>query len=63
MSEMTNLNMEQINEGIADRSDVFYWQTDRKVDPEQAGHIWADRHRYFTDHELIDDVNGVLGDD
>lgn len=63
MSEIENPNIEQINQGIADRSDVFYWQTDRKVDPEQAGHIWADRHRCFTDGELVDDVNAVLGDD
>ncbi|MCX6727265.1 MAG: hypothetical protein NTX11_00425 [Candidatus Saccharibacteria bacterium] len=55
--------MEKINAGIADRSDVFYWQTDRAVEPEQAGHIWADRHRYFTDTELVERVNGVIGDD
>ena len=63
MSEQVNLDMEKINAGIADRSDVFYWQTDRAVEPEQAGHIWADRHRYFTDTELVERVNGVLGDD
>lgn len=64
MSEqMTPLDMEKINAGIADRSDVFYWQTDRAVEPEQAGHIWADRHRYFTDTELVERINGVLDDD
>src|SRR5690606_20252199 len=46
-----------------DRHDVFYWQTDRAIEPEQAGHIWADRHRYFTDDELLNKVNGVLGRD
>ena len=55
--------MEKINAGIADRSDVFYWQTDRAVTPEEVGHIWADRHRYFTDDELVESVNSVLGDD
>jgi Ser/Thr protein kinase RdoA (MazF antagonist) len=60
---MTPLDMEKINAGIADRSDVFYWQTDRAVDPEDAGHIWADRHRYFTDPELIERVNTVLNGD
>lgn len=64
MSEqITPLDMDKINAGIADRRDVFYWQTDRAVDPEQAGHIWADRHRYFTDDELVESVNGALGDD
>ena len=60
---MTNLDMEKINAGIADRSDVFYWQTDRAIEPEDAGHIWADRHRYFTDDELVETVNTALSDD
>lgn len=62
MSEQMNLDMERINTKIADRHDVFYWQTDRAIDPEQAGYIWADRHRYFTDNELLGRVNVVLGD-
>ena len=60
---MTNLDMEKINAGIADRSDVFYWQTDRAVEPTEAGAIWADRHRYFTDDELVERVNTTLGED
>ena len=64
MSEqIINPDMEKINEGIADRSNVFYWQTDRAVEPKDAGHIWADRHRYLTDTELVESVNTVLGDD
>lgn len=55
-----HLDMEKINQGIADRSDVFYWQTDRAVEPEEAGQIWADRHRYFTDSELLERVNSTL---
>lgn len=58
-----DLDMEKINAEIANRHDVFYWQTDRAIEPEQAGHIWADRHHYFTDNELLDRVNGVLGND
>ena len=57
---MANLDMDKINEGIADRSDVFYWQTDRLIEPARAGQIWADRHRYFTDEELLRRVNEVL---
>ena len=53
----------EINTHIADRSDVFYWQTDRAIEPEDAGHIWSDRHRYFTDDELVEAVNTVIGDD
>lgn len=60
---MNGLNLQTINATIADRSDVFYWQTDRAVEPEDAGHIWADRHKYFTDSELLERVNEVLADD
>lgn len=60
MTSENNLDLNRINASIADRSDVFYWQTDRAVEPEEAGHIWADRHRYFTDDELLDRVNAVL---
>lgn len=60
---MSAIDLDRINAEIADRQDVFYWQTDRAVDPEQAGHIWADRHRYFTDEELVDAVNSALGED
>lgn len=56
-----SLDLESINTVIADRSGVFYWQTDRAVDPAEAGYIWADRHRYFTDDEIVGRVNAVLG--
>ena len=59
---MSELDLDKINQSIADRSDVFYWQTDRGVEPEEAGQIWADRHRYFQDDELIDRVNAELDD-
>ena len=52
-----------MNQSIADRKNVFYWQTDRAGEPEDAGRIWLDRHRYFTDEELISEVNRVLIDD
>jgi Ser/Thr protein kinase RdoA (MazF antagonist) len=57
------MDLDNINAGIADRQDVFYWQTDRAVDPEQTGYIWADRHRYFTDEELVEAVNSELSED
>ena len=63
MTEHEKLDMEKINEAIADRSGVFYWQTDRAVEPADAGKIWADRHKYFTDDELIKAVNSSIGED
>ncbi|MDA1079799.1 MAG: aminoglycoside phosphotransferase family protein [bacterium] len=49
-----------MNTSIADRKNVFYWQTDRAIEPEEAGVIWADRHRYFTDAEVLEQVNKFL---
>ena len=53
----TITSMKKQSISIADRSNVFYWQTDRAVTPQEAGHIWADRHRYFTDEELLEKIN------
>ena len=60
---MNNLDLDKINKEIADRSDVFYWQTDRNVSPEEAGLIWADRHNYFDDQELLERINLSLPKD
>ena len=49
-----------LKKSIADRSNVFYWQTDRAVSPQEAGEIWADRHRYFDDDELLQKINQEL---
>lgn len=59
-NHIPSIDLIEINKNIADRSNVFYWQTDRSVNPVDAGHIWADRHRYFTDSELVSTVNSVL---
>lgn len=56
----SEIDLAKINQGIADRSDVFYWQTDRRVDPVEAGAIWADRHRYFEDGELLERLQDLL---
>ena len=56
------LDLDRINTSIVDRSDTFYWQTDRSVSPQEAGEIWADRHRYFTDAELENRVSELIGE-
>jgi len=60
---MNKAELDGINRTIADRASVFYWQTDRQITPQQAGIIWADRHRYFTDTELVQRVNEELMND
>ena len=52
--------MEEINSRIIDRSDCFYWQTDRKVTIEEAATIWKDRHSAIENDLLIEKINNQL---
>ncbi len=60
---LTNRQLQDINRRIADRHDVFYWQTDRAISEEEASLIWADRHRYFTDKDILEAANRILTKD
>lgn len=60
---MTKLDLEKVNEAISDRSNVFYWQTDRNIKQSDVAEIWSDRHSKFSDLELIQKVNNSLVDD
>lgn len=57
------MNLREINQRISDRSDCFYWQTDRKISAEEAAMIWKDRHSAITNEELLDKINAELTDD
>ncbi len=57
------MNLNEINQRISDRSDCFYWQTDRKISAEEAAMIWKDRHSAITNEELLDKINLELKDD
>lgn len=52
----------EINERIADRSECFYWQTDRKISAEEAAMIWKDRHSAITNEELFNKINMQLSE-
>jgi fructosamine-3-kinase len=39
--------------GTTDRSQMFYWQTDRPFTPEETKSIFLDRHQTITKEELI----------
>ena len=60
---MSNINLDDINQRICDRSDCFYWQTDRKISAEEAALIWKDRHSAITNEELFKKINSDLSDD
>ena len=58
---MNNIDLlEYINSRICDRSECFYWQTDRRVSVEEAAMIWKDRHSAITNEELLENINSQL---
>ena len=60
---LSNKRIEEINNNIIDRTNTFYWQTDRSLTPQEAGIIWADRHKNFTDDEIFININKTLSKD
>lgn len=60
---MPSIDLKKINERICDRSDCFYWQTDRKISAEEAALIWKDRHSAITNEELLLKINKELKED
>lgn len=57
------MKLNEINQRIGDRTDCFYWQTDRKISAEEAAMIWKDRHSAITNEELLDKINANLEKD
>lgn len=54
------MNLKEINNRICDRSDCFYWQTDRKISVEETALIWKDRHSAIKNEELFSKINNEL---
>ncbi len=54
------MNLTEINKNIVDRSDLFYWQAERRVTVQEAAEIWKDRHSAIKNDELLKKVNKVL---
>ena len=48
-----SIDLKDINKRIIDRSDCFYWQTDRKITVEEQALIWKDRHSTISNDELL----------
>ena len=46
-----------VNKRICDRTDCFYWQTDRKITVEEQANIWKDRHSAISNDELLEKIN------
>lgn len=54
------MNLEEINDRISDRTECFYWQTDRKISVEEQAWIWKDRHSAIVNEELLEKINRGL---
>lgn len=54
------MNKLDINKRIVDRTDCFYWQTDRKISEEETAEIWRDRHSNIENEDLLNIVNNSL---
>lgn len=59
---MYNINLTDINKRIIDRTNCFYWQTDRKISGDEQKAIWADRHSKILSEELMSKINKLIGD-
>lgn len=57
------MNKSDINRRITDRSECFYWQTDRKISAEETAYIWKDRHSAISNEELLEKINKELSDE
>lgn len=49
--------LSDVNKRICDRTDCFYWQTDRKITVEEQADIWKDRHSAISNDELFEKIN------
>ena len=49
--------LSDINKRICDRTECFYWQTDRKISVEEQADIWKDRHSSISNDELLEKIN------
>ena len=57
------MNKHDVNQRIADRTDCFYWQTDRKISTEETKEIWLDRHSAISNEDLLKKINSLLIDE
>lgn len=54
------MNLKEVNKKIIDRSDLFYWQAERRITEQEAADIWKDRHAAIKNDELLNAVNKAL---
>lgn len=62
MSAITEERMEAINRQTVDRSDMFYWQTDRPMSIEECAVIFGERHAGLDETSLRSSVESALAD-
>lgn len=56
------MKLHEINKRISDRTECFYWQTDRKISAIEAANIWQDRHSSIVNDDLLIKINSRIKD-
>lgn len=51
-----------VNKRICDRTDCFYWQTDRQITVQEQANIWKDRHSVISNDELLEKIKSRNSD-
>lgn len=62
MNAITEERMQDINRQTVDRSDMFYWQTDRPMSIEECADIFGQRHVGLDEKNLCNSVESALED-
>ncbi len=57
------MDLNDINNRIVDRKDIFYWQAERKITEAEAAEIWKDRHSAIKNEDLMESINKILYND
>ena len=53
-------NIKNLNDRLCDRTNIYYWQSDRDATVEEITTKWLDRHSSILNEELFENVNKVL---
>jgi fructosamine-3-kinase len=62
ITELTQARLADINVQSTDRSEMFYWQTDRPMTMEECAIIFGQRGKSVTDEALAQDLENALAE-
>lgn len=60
MNDITDERLLEINKKTLDRSNMFYWQTDKPLTMQETSILFGDRYKTISDDQLIEILNRAL---